>query len=181
VVALVMLLASASGFLEKENASDVSKQGVSRSPAGTRFNWDHALKWALGPMLGIFLTVQWVSWRYGTHLMEEWEMARWRSRAALHFLGSLFVPELEYRYLGGGKEIFENGARILESLGMLNPPRATDLLLSKLGQDGGTRDSYRRVWERMDRRKDGGRHVSGYAVCRDNRPPDIILFCHSEP
>ena len=56
-------------------------------------------------------------------------------------------------------------------------PRATDLRLSKLGQDGGMRDSYRRVWERMDRRKDGGWHVSGYAVCRDNRPPDLILFC----
>ncbi|MGA7881210.1 MAG: hypothetical protein WCD63_10125, partial [Terrimicrobiaceae bacterium] len=126
---------------------------------------------------GIYLSVQWVSWRYGTHLMEEWEMARWRSRAALHFLGSLYAPELEYRFLGGQKEIFENGARILERLGMLNPPRATDLRLSKLGQDVGTRDSKRRVWEKMDRREDGGWHVSGYAVCRDNRPPDLILFC----
>jgi hypothetical protein len=78
--------------------------------------------------------------------MEEWEMARWRSRARLHFLGTLHAPELEYRYLGGQKEIFENGVRILESLGILNPPRATDMRLSKLGQDGGTRDSYRRVW-----------------------------------
>jgi hypothetical protein len=39
------------------------------------------------------------------------------------------------------------------------------------------RDSNRRVWERMDRLKDGGWHVSGYAVCRDDRPPDLILFC----
>jgi hypothetical protein len=53
--------------------------------------------------------------------MEEWEMARWRSRARLHFLGTLHAPELEYRYLGGQKEIFENGVRILESLGMLAP------------------------------------------------------------
>ena len=51
--------------------------------------------------VGIYLSVQWVSWRYGTHLMEEWEMARWRSRAALHFLGSLYAPDLEYRFLGG--------------------------------------------------------------------------------
>ena len=29
----------------------------------------------------------------------------------------------------------------------------------------------------MERRKDGGWHVSGYAVCRDDRPPDLILFC----
>ena len=108
--------------------------------------------------------------------MEEWEMARSRSRACLHFLGSLYAPELEYRYLGGGEEIFENGARILERLWMLNPPRATDLRLSKLGQDAGMRDSNRRVWERMDRLKDGGWHVSGYAVCRDDRPPDLILF-----
>jgi hypothetical protein len=29
----------------------------------------------------------------------------------------------------------------------------------------------------MERRKDGGWHASGFAVCRDNRPPDLILFC----
>jgi hypothetical protein len=61
-----------------------------------------------------------------------WKSGKWLARrACLHFLGSLYAPELEYRYLGGGKEIFENGARILERLGMLNPPRATDLRLSK--------------------------------------------------
>jgi hypothetical protein len=38
-------------------------------------------------------------------------------------------------------------------------------------------DSNRRVWDKMERRKDGGWHVSGYAVCRDDRPPDLILFC----
>ncbi len=131
----------------------------------------------LGVLLGIYLSVQWVGWRYGTHLMEEWEMARWRSRAGLHLLGDLYAPELEYRYLGGDRVIFENGARILEKLGMLNPRRATDLRLSKLGRDAGSADSERRVWERMDRRKDGGWHASGFAVCRDNRPPDLILFC----
>ena len=62
-------------------------------------------------------------------------------------------------------------------IGMLNPPRATNLRLSKLGKDGGTRDPYRKVWERMERRKDGGWYVSGYAVLRDNRPADLILFC----
>ncbi len=132
---------------------------------------------SLGALIGIYLSVQWVGWRYGTHLMEEWEMARWRSRASLHFLGSLYAPELEYRYLGGQKEIFENGVRILESLGMFNPPRAPDLRLSKLGQDAGMRDSSRRVWEKMERRDDGGWHAAGFAVCRDNRPPDLILFC----
>ena len=172
IVALVLILGS---VLLSERQQ--SAQRTNAFPAMGGIDWNRALNWSLGALVGIYLSVQWVSWRYGTHLMEEWEMARWRSRAALHFLGSLYAPELEYRFLGGQKEIFENGARILERLGMLNPPRATDLRLSKLGQDGGMRDSYRRVWEKMDRRKDGGWHVSGYAVCRDNRPPDLILFC----
>jgi hypothetical protein len=138
---------------------------------------NQAISLSLGILTGIYLSVQWVGWSYGTHLMEEWEMARWRSRASLHFLGSFYPSELEYRYLGGQKEIFENGVRILESLGMLNPPRAKDLRLTKLGQDAGVRDSYRRVWEKMERRENGGWHASGFAVCRDNRPPDLILFC----
>ena len=57
---------------------------------------------------------------------------------AFHLMGSgLYAPELEYRYLGGIKEIFDKGAQTLEKLGMLNPPRATDLRLSKVSQDGG--------------------------------------------
>ncbi len=101
-------------------------------------------------------------------------MARWRSRACLHLMGSgLFAPELEYRYLGGIKEIFDEGAQTLENLGMLNPPRATDLRLSKLGKDGGMFNSFRRKFERMERMENG----SGFAVCHDNRPADLILFC----
>ena len=172
VVALVLLAGS---VLLGETTR--SGQRIRAFPPMGGIDCDQALNCLLGALAGIYLSIQWVSWRYGTHLMEEWEMARSRSRACLHFLGSLYAPELEYRYLGGGKEIFENGARILERLGMLNPPRATDLRLSKLGQDAGMRDSNRRVWERMDRLKDGGWHVSGYAVCRDDRPPDLILFC----
>ncbi|HEY5743590.1 MAG TPA: hypothetical protein VIS99_13730 [Terrimicrobiaceae bacterium] len=132
---------------------------------------------SLGALIGIYLSIQWVGWRYGAQLMEEWEMARWRSRASLHFLGSLYVPELEYRYLGGQKEIFENGVRILEGLGMFNPPRATDLRLSRLGREAGMPDSSRRVWDKMEMRADGGWHASGFAVCCDDRPPDLILFC----
>ncbi len=108
--------------------------------------------------------------------MEEWEMARWRGRASLLFVGTLYAPELEYRYLGGQKEIFENGARILDKLGMLNPPRAKDLRLTSLGSEVRLSDPYRRVWERMERLEGGGWHVSGHAICRDNRPPDIVLF-----
>ena len=105
-------------------------------------------------------------------------MARWRSRACLHLMGSgLFAPELEYRYLGGIKEIFDEGAQTLENLGMLNPPRATDLRLSKLGKDGGMFNSFRRKFERMERMENGGWRVSGFAVCHDNRPADLILFC----
>jgi hypothetical protein len=172
VVAVVLLVGS---ILLTETV--LSPQRANAAPTIGRIDWNQTLSWSLGALTGIYLSVQWVSWRYGTHLMEEWEMARSRSLAALHFLGSLYAPELEYRFLGGQKEIFENGARILEHLGMLIPPRATDLRLSKLGQDAGMRDSNRRVWENMDRLKDGGWHVSGYAVCRDDRPADLILFC----
>ena len=77
---------------------------------------------SLGALIGIYLSVQWVGWRYGTHLMEEWEMARWRSRASLHFLGSLYAPELVYRYLGGQKEIFENGVPNPGKLGDVQSP-----------------------------------------------------------
>jgi hypothetical protein len=172
VVALVMLAGTV--FLSKTTPS---RQQTGAFPAMGTIDVDRVWSWSLGVLAGIYLSIQWVGWRYGTHLMEEWEMARWRSRACLHFLGSLYASELEYRYLGGQKEIFENGVRILESLGMFNPPRAADLRLSKLGEDGGMRDSYRRTWTVMERRKDGGWHASGFAVCRDNRPPDLILFC----
>ncbi len=172
VVALVMLAGTV--FLSRTTAS---REKTSAFPAMGTIDVDRLLSWSLGVLAGIYLSVQWVGWRYGTHLMEEWEMARSRSRASLHFLGGLHASELEYRYLGGQKEIFENGVRILESLGMLNPPRAADLRLSKLGQDGGMRDSYRRTWTVMERRNEGGWHASGFAVCRDNRPPDLILFC----
>jgi hypothetical protein len=172
IVALVMLFGS---IVLRESTRFA--QAARSMPLIEPINWDRVVYGLLGALAGIYLSVQWVGWRYGTHLMEEWEMARWRSRACLHFLGRLHVSELGYRYLGGQEEIFQQGAEVLERLGMLNPPRATDLRLSKLGEDAGNRDSYRRVWERMDRRQDGGWHVSGYSVCRDNRPPDLILFC----
>jgi hypothetical protein len=176
VVAVVMIVASVLFGETKE--TNMSAKRTAPFPASGKIDWDQALKWALGALVGIFLTVQWVNWRYGTNLMEEWNMARWRSRASLHLMGSgLYAPELEYRYLGGIREIFDEGAQTLEKLGMLNPPRATDLRLSKLGQDGGTFNSYRGQFERMDRLDSGGWHVSGYAVCHDNRPPDLILFC----
>ena len=61
--------------------------------------------------------------------------------ASLLFVGSLYAPELEYRYLGGQKEIFENGARVLEKLGMLKPPRAKDLQINKPGKRSPTEGS----------------------------------------
>ncbi len=142
-----------------------------------RIDLDRVMPCALGLLVGIYLSVEWVGWRYGTHLMEEWEMARSRARASLHFLGSVYAPELEYRYLGGQKEIFENGVHVLEKLGMLSPPRARDLRLASLGTEVALRDPSKRTWERMDKLEGGGWHVSGSAVCRDNHPADIILFC----
>ena len=90
----------------------------------------------------------------------------------------LYAPELEYRYLGGIKEIFDEGAQTLEKLGMLNPPRATDLRLSNLGQTAECSTHSEGRFERMDRLENGGWHVSGFAVCHDNRPADLILLLH---
>jgi hypothetical protein len=172
VVALVLL----AGTVLLHEAADASRryQWAARTETAGR---DRIFTWVCGALLGIYLSIEWVGWRYGVHLMEEWEMARWRARASLLFLGSLYAPELEYRYLGGQKEIFENGAQILEKLGMLNPPRAKDLRLISLGSEVRLSDPYRRAWEKMERIEGGGWHVSGHAICRDNRPPDIILFC----
>ena len=72
------------------------------------------------------------------------------------FSGKSLRPELEYRFLGGQKEIFENGVRILERLGMLNPPRATDLRLSKLGQEVGTPDHTGECGRRWTGARTGG-------------------------
>ncbi len=176
VVAVVMIMSSV--LLGETKETEGSAQRIPSAPASGKIDWDQTLKWVIGALVGIFLTVQWVTWRYGTHLMEEWNMARWRARACLHLMGTgLFAPELEYRYLGGIKEIFDEGAQTLEKLGMLNPPRAKDLRLSNLGRDGGMFNSFRRKFERMDRLENGGWHVSGYAVCHDNRPADLILLC----
>ena len=66
--------------------------------------------------------------------MEEWRLTRWHAQARLHFLGKIPTyagPNL----LGGKEEIIDRAAQILERLGMLKPPRATDLRISALGRE----------------------------------------------
>ena len=71
--------------------------------------------------MGIYLCIQGISWTYGQHLMEEWNLTRWHARARLHFLGRVATysgPNL----LGGKEQFVEEMAQILERLGMLQPP-----------------------------------------------------------
>ncbi len=109
--------------------------------------------------------------------MEEWEMARWRSRASLHFLGSPCCRSSNIATWAVRRKSLRMVCESWKSLGMFNPPRATDLRFRSLDKTAGMPDSYRRMWDKMEMRADGGWHASGFAVCRDNRPPDLILFC----
>ena len=93
----------------------------------------------------------------------------WRTAVNVPFMGDWqFVSLLER---------FSRTAREFSSTSAVESPASHGFAALEAGQDAGMRDSSRRVWENMDRLKDGGWHVSGYAVCRDDRPADLILFC----
>jgi hypothetical protein len=97
-----------------------------------------------GLLVGFHLCIQAVNWIYGQHLMDEWNLTRWHARARLHFLGKVATysgPNL----LGGAEVLIEQRARILERLGMLQPPRAADL-----GSRLWAEKSYLRVRKRGD-------------------------------
>ncbi len=121
IVATVALLSSAfSGVREM-----CAKSGRHRSDI---------MLWTQGVLVGLYLCVQGVNWIYGQNLMEEWRITRWHARARLHFLEKIQTyagPNL----LGGKEEFIADMAETLERLGMLKPPRATDMRISALGKE----------------------------------------------
>ena len=108
VVALVLLVGT---ILLHEAGRCIESATTGRLENGNGRLVTGSSRGCLAHSCGYLFSIEWVGWRYGIDLMEEWEMARWRARASLLFVSSLYAPELEYRYLGGQKEIFENGAR----------------------------------------------------------------------
>ena len=122
-----------------------------------------------GVLLGAYLILQSVSWAYGKHLMEEWNLARWRSRASLRFFDTL--PSKGLDLLGGNYQLLAPQVKRLECLGMLVPPVARDLRISKLGRDCGMLYTGRGEFQRLYWLPDGRWHAWGYAICNDERPP----------
>jgi hypothetical protein len=153
-----------------------ASQGVPASgEVSSAPRWSRPLVWMQGVLLGAYLILQSVSWAYGKHLMEEWNLARWRSRASLRFFDTL--PSKGLDLLGGNYQLLASQMKSLERLGMLVPPVARDLRISKLGRDCGILYTGRGEFQRLYRLPDGRWHASGYAICNDERPPDIVLLC----
>jgi len=141
----------------------------------SRPRWSSTLIWVQGVLLGAYFVLQSVSWTYGKHLMGEWNLARWRSRASLVFFDTL--PSKGLDLLGGNYELLATQVKRLERLGMLVPPLARDLRISKLGRDCGNLYPGRGDFQHLYRLPDGRWRASGYALCNDERPPDIVLLC----
>ena len=97
--------------------------------------------------------------------MEEWRLTRWHARARLHFLGKVPTyagPDL----LGGKEEYLLVMAQTLERLGMLKPPRATDLRISALGREIRPDGLKRGYMNSLIMRGLKGWHASGCALAR---------------
>ena len=77
IVALIALLSSAFSGLGEELSSSAS----------VSVRWSSVVSWTQGLLVGIYLCIQGISWTYGQHLMEEWNLTRSHARARLHFLG----------------------------------------------------------------------------------------------
>jgi len=119
--------------------------------------------------------VQGVNWSYGQHLMEEWRLTRWHARARLHFLGKIPTyagPNL----LGGKEELIEVAAQILERLGMLKPPRSTDLRISALGREVMPDGSKKGRFDGLTMRGTNGWRASGFALSSGGRSADAVLL-----
>jgi hypothetical protein len=128
-----------------------------------------------GLLAGFYLCVQAVNWIYGQDLMREWRLSRWHAQARLHFLGKINIyagPNL----LGGKEELIEVWARILEELGMLKPPRATDLRISALGKEIKPDGERRGVFEGLSSRGSDGWHAYGSALSTGNRAADAVIL-----
>jgi hypothetical protein len=163
IVALIALLSSGFSGLRGESI----KSGHTRS--------SDIILWTQGLLVGIYLCVQGVSWTYGQNLMEEWRLTRWHARARLHFLGKVPTyagPDL----LGGKDELIEVMAQSLERLGMLKPPRATDLRISALGREVIPDGLKRGHMDSLITRGLEGWHASGCALASGGRSADAVLL-----
>jgi hypothetical protein len=163
IVALIPLLSAAFSGLKEEAV----RSGRTRS--GERILWTQGL------LAGIYLTVQAVNWTYAQNLMQEWRLTRWHAQARLHFLGRIPVyagPDL----LGGKDELIARAAQILERLGMLKPPRATDLRISALGREVIPNGLKRGQMYGLVRLGPKGWHAEGFALASGGRSADIVLL-----
>jgi hypothetical protein len=163
IVALVPLLFAAFSGL-REAALKSGRTGLG----------DHIL-WAQGLLAGIYLTVQCVNWSYAQNLMQEWRLTRWHAQARLHFLGRIHTyagPDL----LGGREELIDAAARTLEGLGMLKPPRATDLRISAIGREVIPDGLKRGQMYGLVRLGPKGWHAEGFALASGGRSADIVLL-----
>ncbi len=165
IVAVIALLSSVfSGFREESIKS-----------GSTRFPCRDIILWTQGLLVGIYLSVQGVNWTYGQNLMEEWRLTRWHARARLHFLGKVPTyagPDL----LGGKEEYLLDMAQTLERLGMLKPPRATDLRISALGREIRPDGLKRGYMNSLIMRDLKGWHASGCALAAGGRSADAVLL-----
>ena len=166
---LVALIALAASIFPEPQSLPASAE------ASTAARWSRPLVWIQGMLIGAYLILQSVSWAYGRHLMQEWNLARWRSRASLSFIETL--PSKGLNLLGGNYQLIASQVKILERLGMLVRPVARDLRIPKLGRDCGMLYPGRGEFQRLFRLPDGRWHASGYAICNDERPPDLVLIC----
>jgi hypothetical protein len=165
IVSLIALLSTAFSGLRGQLVRSASHPTCS----------GHILSWTQGFLVGIYLCVQGVNWIYGQHLMEEWRLTRWHARARLHFLGR--VPNYAGpNLLGGKEELIEVMAQILERLGMLNPPRASDLRISALGREIIPDGFKRGRFDGLTMRGANGWRASGLAICTGGRSADAVLL-----
>jgi hypothetical protein len=137
--------------------------------------WSSVFSWMGGALVGLYLCMQGVNWTYGHALMEEWRLTRWHARAQLHFLGRIPTfagPDL----LGGKEELIEVMAQILERLGMLKPPRATDLRISALGREITSDGEKRGRFEALTERGMDGWRARGSALSLGGRSADAVIL-----
>ncbi len=161
IVATIALLSSAfAGFRKASTNSESPRSDI--------------MLWTQGLLVGVYLCIQGVNWIYGQNLMEEWRTTRWHARARLHFLGKVQTyagPNL----LGGKEEIIAGMAESLERLGMLKPPRATDMRISALGKEI-IPDGLKRGHMDSLITFPNGWHASGSALASGGRSADAVVL-----
>jgi hypothetical protein len=165
IVSLIALLSSAFSGAQEEF---VRAEQTSTS-------WSKMLGWMQGILVGLYLCLQGVNWTYGHSLMEEWSLTRWRARAKLHFLRRIPSDDKPY-LLGGRDEVIEEMVRVLESLGMLNPSRASDLRISALGREVKAEGLKRGRMDSLIPCGLKGWRASGFALATAGRSADAVVL-----